>query len=559
MSSGGVPHVTIKSKPEFDSYVDGDSMREVVLCFEPSELFRTTLTISKDFFVPIANDNQAVTIAPSVTSEMLKKAQEIMVEMKNNQVFRAEFDSSWYSSTRKYFRCRVNTAKNAIELHDPNISYENNTGNNKLSTMLIEALRNRIYLLKAERYNVGQAQIQHSQELLEQNCSNLAQVLHSLQSSNPERFNRIVNLLKKVFPKIQSVTVPVTSGQSQIVIWHVDPKTERKDLAVPLSESGTGVGQVLAMLYLIIYSDVSQCILIDEPQSFLHPGAIRSLLEIFYLHNRHQYIITTHSPHILSIPSSEVIHVIHDGTESKAKIIDALTTHEARLILQDLGFKLADVFGADKILWVEGATEEECFKLIIRNSKKEILWGVDILGVRSTGELQGKKAEVTYDIYTKLSNGIGIVPPAVAFIFDKELRTEREMTDLKRKSKGKVFFLPRRMYENYLLDPNAIAKTLNTSSNSENFDSNHVKLWIERNVKNKKYYANDAIITENWIVDVNGAEVLKDLFSNMSEARITFDKVRHGYLLTKSILEKDSNAFSEIQLILDQVGNSIKE
>jgi len=48
---------------------------------------------------------------------------------------------------------------------------------------------------------------------------------------------------------------------------------------VPLSESGTGVGQVLAILYVVFTSEYPRTIVIDEPQSFLHPGAVRKLFE----------------------------------------------------------------------------------------------------------------------------------------------------------------------------------------------------------------------------------------------------------------------------------------
>lgn len=47
-----------------------------------------------------------------------------------------------------------------------------------------------------------------------------------------------------------------------------------------LAESDTGIGQVLAILYVVIMAKYNQVIIIDEPQSFLHPGAVRKLIEI---------------------------------------------------------------------------------------------------------------------------------------------------------------------------------------------------------------------------------------------------------------------------------------
>jgi hypothetical protein len=39
--------------------------------------------------------------------------------------------------------------------------------------------------------------------------------------------------------------------QVQISIWPLDPNSERDDLVIPLSEYGTGIGQVLALLYVL--------------------------------------------------------------------------------------------------------------------------------------------------------------------------------------------------------------------------------------------------------------------------------------------------------------------
>jgi len=67
-----------------------------------------------------------------------------------------------------------------------------------------------------------------------------------------------------------------------------------------------------------------------------------------------------------------------------------------------------------------------------------------------------------WEIYERLSHATALMPPALAFSFDREGRTDTQMADLVRQSKGKVFFLPRRMLENYVLEPEAIAAVLNT-------------------------------------------------------------------------------------------------
>ena len=54
-------------------------------------------------------------------------------------------------------------------------------------------------------------------------------------------------------------------------------------------------------------ADFPQVILIDEPQSFLHPGAVRKLIEILRQHPQHQFIITTHSPTAVTAADPDVL------------------------------------------------------------------------------------------------------------------------------------------------------------------------------------------------------------------------------------------------------------
>ena len=41
-------------------------------------------------------------------------------------------------------------------------------------------------------------------------------------------------------------------------------RSKREDIAIPLDQSGTGIGQVLAMLYVAVHSPFPRVIAIDE-------------------------------------------------------------------------------------------------------------------------------------------------------------------------------------------------------------------------------------------------------------------------------------------------------
>ena len=64
-------------------------------------------------------------------------------------------------------------------------------------------------------------------------------------------------------------------------------------------------------------------------------------------------------------------------------------------------------------------------------------------------------------MYNRLSTRNSLLPPAIGFLLDSECRTQAEKTELITRSRKLLRFLPRRMYENYLLDSAAIAATVN--------------------------------------------------------------------------------------------------
>jgi energy-coupling factor transporter ATP-binding protein EcfA2 len=254
---------------------------------------------------------------------------------------------------------------------------------------LVPFFRQRVYRFEAERMNLGSG-AHGGNILLAPNAGNLPEVLNQLQH-NRARFRDPNSQLNKILPQVKEMSVRATGpGQVEIVVWCHDPESQREDLAVPSSESGTGIGQVLAILYVVMTSDRPQVIIIDEPQSFLHPGAARKLMEFLKL-SPHQFIIATHSATIIATANPETITLARfEKGETTLEQLDAKLEKGIRSIMAELGIRLSDVFGADNILWVEGRTEEECFPIIVETILRRRMMGTVILGVKQTGDLEGR-------------------------------------------------------------------------------------------------------------------------------------------------------------------------
>jgi predicted ATPase len=557
------PHRSLKTFPMAQTPVAGRSSVSISFVFSGEELTDVLLNRFNDFYL-LSNDSNA-DVPDRKFRNMLSSEVSLDCVYHHDEFLAAYFPS--YDASRNIQRginlsgvhFVVDRASRIIERASVNTTSHSGLLNFRLANLL----REDIYMFRAERLNIGVSAFGLNTEL-STDARNLAEVLHILQS-NPSRFRRYNDLIATIFPEVHSISVPPgpVDGKVQILIWEIDPGTERVDLAMPLAESGTGIGQVLAILYVVLMSDHPRTIIIDEPQSFLHPGAARKLIEILKGYPQHQFVIMTHSPIALTAANpSTLLLVRKEGVESRVDAIDVRETRELRAFLSEVGASFSDVFGADHILWVEGATEEQCFPRILEKLSETPLLGTVIMGVKQTGDLSGKQARTAFEIYERLSQGQGLLPPAVGFIFDQEGRSPTQREDLSRQSKGLIFFIPRRMYENYLIDAHAIAAV---ASSIEGFRDRaitptEIEGWLNEHRWERKYFKNRILEAEKveqtdvfWNKNVHGAEVLEDIFKHFSENRINFDKVVHGVALTDWLLESKPEYLAEVARLLERV------
>lgn len=406
-----------------------------------------------------------------------------------------------------------------------------------------------VYRFKAERFNAGECAFGHS-ETLSPDAANLAEVLLVLQS-NTVKFERYNELVRAVFPQIVRVTVQPFNNRVRVLVWKDAVHQDRIDLANLLNESGTGIGQVLAMLYVAYTAISPRVLLIDEPNSFLHPTAARALIEILREHPQHQYIISTHSPDMVVAARPSTVHILQmkEG-QTKVQAVDAEKAEASRAILREVGARLSDVFGVDNVMWVEGATEEACFPRIIRKLFKQPPIGLAIVGVLQTGDFEGAKARDVVRIYERLSKGPALIPSAIAFVFDREGRSDKEIEDAKRL--GGVHFLARRAFENYLLDPDAIAYSLNShppfsTGEAPKITTDGVKDWLTKHQLDS-VYGTDGTSMDS--VKLNGPKLLHNLFLDLSATRLEYRKTTHSVELTEWILENKPEELKEVADLL---------
>jgi predicted ATPase len=592
------PHRSIKTLPNDFSQIHIPSSAFVELSLEKSELKSLVRQISAEpigLRLPDAEPNwpdddpEVVGNIGKQFSEWLNKDEALEISLtftsdpinEINGNISGFFDSEYCSliahdRTQEYMELQYNsdgnlTANLKYEYTDHDygtdvdlVDYGKFRGDIKRSITyrVFDLFRSKIYRFYAERLNIDKCECGYDSTLYS-DASNLAEVINLLATYNPIEFNQLNELISIIFPSIQLVSsVKISDNIAELRVWGLDAfKHNRPDLAMPLSACGTGIGQVIAILYVIVMSRVPKTIIIDEPQSFLHPGAAKKLIEILKRFSQHQYFIATHSPMLISAADpSRIIQLEYDGCQTKISSLDSAKAHDQKMILAEVGVKLSDVFGFDNILWVEGQTEEQCFPMIFEKVAKKSLKGTTLLRVQTTGQLEGKNAELIFDLYKRLSGGQYLLPPTIGFILDSEGKTQIQMDDLGRKSQNSIVFLPRRMYENYLLNANAIADVLN--DNDPNRESPvlflEVEEWIDKKKQAREYLKKDKeseISDAEWIERVDAANLLKSLFNHFTETRVSFKKPRHPLELTSWLVKHSPDFLSELSDFLIEKTN----
>ncbi|MGR4844946.1 AAA family ATPase [Rhizobium sp. LARHSG275] len=408
-----------------------------------------------------------------------------------------------------------------------------------------------VFYFDAQRYNVGRCAINLA-EKLQPDAGNLPAVLMRMQGNRGDLFNALKQHMRDIFPTVRNLSISSQSEsmELEILVWPV-LKQQYRELATPLDESGTGLSQVLAILTVAMTME-DAVIVIDEISSFLHPAAAKALVRILESHyGHHQYIISTHSPEVLSACRPSAVHLVTKTDFTSTVVpIDVENVSQLRALTSELGLSMTDVFASDRVIWVEGPTEELAFPYIFEETRDDSASerqqrAPQFTAVVATGDFTAKRTrpELVFDIYDRLSNAASVLSGAVTFAFDAEGLTEKQREDLTRQAKGRLLFLPRRLFECYLLHPAAITSVINTWLEEEPVSVDAVEGFLSGEGGSAKYKAanewNGDWKNEKWLDKVDAANLLSDLFNSLSGARLPFSKRVHSFAILKEILASD--------------------
>ncbi|MBK6651752.1 MAG: AAA family ATPase [Betaproteobacteria bacterium] len=551
-----IPHRSVLNVLDTETILTDSSTTEVEFELAIHDVFKH-LPSGTEVFIGIGEQAGHFYTTDANTVERRLKQESISLSIKHNphqgQFSRLHF-SNWPSDWRPV---GGNSTFSGFRLQHENplqIQIANYSSGTPELTLLNNRIQQKIYRFSAER--AIRPTSSAGGDELQPDCSNLAFCISQLQNRDHVAADILMRLLNRVFPSIYRVSAPSNSNHLfELRVQTTPTDLRRSDLTVPINQVGTGVGNALAMLYVALTAQSQRFILLEEPNSFLHPRALRELLAILAeIGSKHQFFITTHSSDVLrTVKASTVTLLEYFGQQTTVKQTSGGKLHELRAGLIDLGISFTDLHGCDRVLWVEGETEAAIFPLVLQHFFPELAQGIAVLPLHATGDFESRKFEPkkVAAIYRKLSEGSFLAPPMVGITLDREKKSDSQIKQIESDCDGVVHFLPRTMLEDYLLDAEAIASVL-TSMGGSQITAVQVDNQLQiRAPENNSCLLNPANRTSKTL---HAAKVLEFVFTELSQRE--YRKTDHGPKLTQWLIDNKPEALDDLKVWFQTFINS---
>lgn len=218
--------------------------------------------------------------------------------------------------------------------------------------------------------------------------------------------------------------------------------------------NGAGIREALR---LVLDYELKQptLLLVEEPEIHLHPALETTMLR--YLKSigaRCQIFVTTHSTNFLDTAEMKNVYL---ASRNGATSVQQIDTDEAEAILpRELGLRLSSLFMFDRLVFVEGPTDEEVLRewaaTLDVNLGKASVGFISLGGVKNFAHYANQH---TLGFLAKRQVGMW-------FVLDRDERDDAEIRRLRERlgDNARLVALERREIENYLLNPQAIARYL---------------------------------------------------------------------------------------------------
>ena len=226
---------------------------------------------------------------------------------------------------------------------------------------------------------------------------------HNQSGFIPEDYNKLINEIIHYFPELKNIESDRT--EEDISTLNYEEYGKKLDIIY----SGTGLLHFLEVLLKITISKAN-IVLLDEPESALHPDLQRQFIE--FLHRiseekKIQFYLATHSQVLLNYVDLVTIYRIINKKGKRE--ISQISKDAVHTILSDLGLRASDIFNQDICILLEGQSDVIFFEHIIHELYKKEFNNIAVAIL----QYGGSAAEGIYKENIKISN----IVPAQKYIF----------------------------------------------------------------------------------------------------------------------------------------------
>ncbi len=153
----------------------------------------------------------------------------------------------------------------------------------------------------------------------------------------------------------------IPNQHEKVVIVKIGDEKEQ-----PVYNLGDGIQMAIILSFLPYVMNEATFFFIEEPETHLHPGLQRKLLELFASLTNHTFFLTTHSNHLLDITIDikeaaifTFMKRLEDGSEDERTATFTIETVDTcnNSSLELLGVRNSSVFLVNATIWVEGITD----------------------------------------------------------------------------------------------------------------------------------------------------------------------------------------------------------
>jgi len=298
--------------------------------------------------------------------------------------------------------------------------------------------------------------------ILRSDGTNLPAVLLHMFTNYPSTWQNLKELLTGIVPDVGDLMTPINNNSFQVVFGHgysdhADSSSADSGLEYyrhNLKDLGTGVEQIL-MILVVGLTQTATTVLIEEPETGLHPGAQRALLSLLQGWSKSRlFFAATHSSTMLdwSSPADTAIYAVkRSPMESKVETVEL--TSDLADVLWELGVRLSDVLSAERILIHEGPTDGDIlttwFPVLLRDPR--------IVMIPGGGGANARHADL---VASWIQSADGLGNRKLLYIRDRDEIGGSILEKLE--ASPNVYVLSCREIENFLLDFDAATQVINT-------------------------------------------------------------------------------------------------